>query len=193
MSHFFAYMARMKLIKRWGLMRNTNYENIQEHSLQVAMVAHVLAVILNKKYSGDVNVERVALLAIYHDANEVIIGDLATPIKYYNPEIKAAYKSIEAVANEKLLSMLPDYLLDEYQHLFLEQDADAELWRLIKAADKITAYLKCIEELKAGNQEFIKAADTIKKEIEINWFTLEVQEFFRLFVDSFSLTIDELN
>jgi 5'-deoxynucleotidase len=192
MSHFFAYLARMKFIQRWGLMRNTNPENIQEHSLQVAMIAHGLAVIRNQLFNGKVNPERVSVLAVYHEASEVITGDLATPIKYFNPEIKQAFHEIEAHANQRLLAMIPDELKNSYRSLFFSADDDREHWQLVKAADKICAYLKCLEELKAGNQEFSKASLKIKKELA-DYPMSEVQYFMEKFVPSFSLTLDELN
>jgi 5'-deoxynucleotidase len=192
MSHFFAYLARMKFIQRWGLMRNTRPENIQEHSLQVAMIAHGLAIIKNKLFDGQVNPERVVVLALYHDISEVITGDLATPIKNFNPKIKTAYNEIEIVARRKLFRMLPDSLKPEYEPFFFPTEADREYWTLVKAADKICAYLKCIEELKAGNQEFAKAERAIKADID--QLTLpEVAYFMANFVPSFSLTLDELN
>ena len=192
MSHFFAYLARMKFIQRWGLMRNTRPENIQEHSLQVAMIAHGLAIIKNKLFDGQVNPERVVVLALYHDISEVITGDLATPIKNFNPKIKTAYNEIEIVARRKLFRMLPDSLKPEYEPFFFPTEADREYWALVKAADKICAYLKCIEELKAGNQEFAKAERAIKADID--QLTLpEVAYFMANFVPSFSLTLDELN
>jgi 5'-deoxynucleotidase len=192
MSHFFAYLSRMKYINRWGLMRNTRVENIQEHSLQVAMIAHSLAVIRNKFFEGKVNPERVAALAVYHEASEVITGDLATPIKYFNPEIKRAYKDIEKVANQKLLRMLPQELQEEYKAFLIQQEEDGEHWSIIKGADRICAYLKCIEEIKAGNGEFTKAMEAIRKDIE-GMDRPEVRYFIEHFVPSFSLTLDELN
>src|SRR5690606_3904990 len=146
MSHFFAYMARMKFIRRWGLMRNTKTENIQEHSLQVAMIAHGLAVIRNERFGGNVDPARVALLGVYHDAEEVITGDLPTPIKYFNPQIKDAFDELGAVAQERLLSMLPEFMRPSYEGLFRPGgQSEAEL-ELVKAADRICAYLKCLEE-----------------------------------------------
>jgi len=165
MSHFFAYLARMKFIQRWGLMRNTRPENIQEHSLQVAMIAHGLAIIRNRLFDGQVDPERTAVLALYHDVGEVITGDLATPIKHFNPKIKTAYNEIEVVAKQKLLDMLPDAFKADYHPLFFLEEGDREPWELVKAADKICAYLKCLEELKAGNQEFSKAEKAIKAEV----------------------------
>ncbi len=192
MSHFFAYLSRMKLIQRWGLMRNTLPENIQEHSLQVAIIAHGLAVIRNKKFNGTLNPERVVTLAVFHEVEEVITGDLATPIKYFNPEIKKAFSNIEEVAKRKLFNMLPHELQEEYEYIFFKKDSDLEHWKVVKAADKICAYIKCLEELKAGNQEFSKAKSAIEKEIEK--FNLpEVKYFMDNFVNSFSLTLDELN
>ena len=192
MYHFFSYMARMKHIKRWGLMRNTREENIQEHSLQTAMIAHALALIKNRMFGGNVNAERVLALAVYHEAGEVITGDLATPIKYFNPEIKTAYKLIERVAEEKLVDMLPEALKGDYESLILDRDAEGELYAIVKAADKICAYLKCVEELSAGNSEFEKAKNAIEKTIK-EMDRPEVNYFMETFVPSFELTLDELN
>ena len=192
MSHFFAYLARMKFIQRWGLMRNVSRENIQEHSLQTAMIAHNLAVVRNRLYGGDVDPQRVMLLAVYHEASEVITGDLATPIKYFNPEIKKAYKDIEKVANERLFSMLPDELKPEYEAIFFPIPEDEEHWRIVKAADKLCAYLKCIEELKAGNLEFSKAERAIYRDLT-EMDRPEVKYYMKQFMPSFQLTLDELN
>jgi 5'-deoxynucleotidase len=192
MSHFFAYLARMKFIQRWGLMRNTQPENIQEHSLQVAVIAHSLALIKNKRFKGTVNPERTAVLALFHDASEVITGDLATPIKNFNPKIKTVYREIELVAKQRLYNMLPEELKPDYHSILFWQEADREHWELVKAADKICAYLKCLEELKAGNQEFIKAEKAIKEAIAgLN--LPEVLYFMENYVPSMSLTLDELN
>jgi 5'-deoxynucleotidase len=194
MSHFFAYLARMKYIERWGLMRNTIRENIQEHSLQVAMIAHGLALLKNQYCGGAVNPERVALLAMFHEVSEVITGDLATPIKYFNPEIKKAYKEIEGIAGQRLFSMLPAQLQADYRKLLFPEDDPAERQHLelVKAADKLAAYFKCLEELQMGNQEFSKAAKTIKGQID-HLGLREVSLFLELFAPSFSLTLDELN
>jgi len=191
MYHFFGYLARMKHIRRWGLMRNTRDENIQEHSLQAAMIAHALAVIKNKLFGGTVDAERVMALAVYHEVGEVITGDLATPIKYFNPEIKNAYKEIERVAEDKLLRMLPDELRGEFEPL-VKQREDDEAHAIVKAADKICAYLKCVEEMSAGNSEFAKAKKTLKKTID-SMNRPEVDYFMKTFVPSFELTLDELN
>jgi 5'-deoxynucleotidase len=185
-------MAKMKHIKRWGLMRNTSEENIQEHSLQVAMIAHALAVIKNKLYGGNVNAECVMAVAVFHEAGEVITGDLATPIKYFNPDIKTAYKQIEHVAEEKLLAMLPQEIKGEYESLILGREDDKEVYALVKAADKICAYLKCVEETSAGNKEFGKAQKTIHAAIK-KLDMPEVKYFMDKFVPSFELTLDELN
>jgi 5'-deoxynucleotidase len=192
MYHFFSYMAKMKHIKRWGLMRNTREENIQEHSLQAAMIAHALAIIKNKLYGGSVDAERVMAVAVFHEAGEVITGDLATPIKYFNPEIKTAYKQIEHVAEEKLLAMLPQEIKGEYESLILGREDDREVYALVKAADKICAYLKCVEEMSAGNREFEKAQKTLLKTIK-KLDMPEVKYFMDTFVPSFELTLDELN
>jgi 5'-deoxynucleotidase len=192
MSHFFAYLSRMKYIKRWGLMRNTKDENIQEHSLQAAMIAHALALIKNRMFQGNVDPERILAYAVYHEAAEVITGDLATPIKYYNPEINKAYKKIETIAVKKLLYMLPEELRGEYSGLLELESANGEERAIVKAADKICAYLKCVEELKAGNGEFKKAKATIERELK-QCPLPEVKFFLQEFVQSFDLTLDELN
>lgn len=190
MSHFFAYMARMKYIKRWSLMNNSNQENIQEHSLQVAMIAHSLVVIENTIYNGNIDASAVAVLAMYHEAGEVITGDLPTPIKYFNPSIKQSYKEIEAIACENLLSMLPTALQSAYKPL-LHQSVDSPEGRIVKYADKICAYLKCVEELRMGNAEFSKAKKTIESELAAIQAP-EVQYFLKEFVPSFELTLDEM-
>jgi len=192
MSHFFAYMTRMKYIQRWGLMRNTQTENIQEHSLQVAMVAHMLAVLRNKLFDGDVDPARIALLAIYHDCSEVITGDLATPIKYFNPEINKEFQKIESLAAERIFKMLPDDVAEEYKGFFFEQEDDEELHKIVKAADKLCAYLKCLEELQAGNNAFLKAERSIMAGL-MKMNMPEVTYFVEKFTPSFSLTLDELN
>ena len=192
MYHFFSYMAKMKHIKRWGLMRNTREENIQEHSLQTAMIAHALAVIRNTMFGGDIDAEHVMAAAVYHEAGEVITGDLATPIKYFNPEIKQAYKQIEQHAEQKLVKMIPQQMRGAYEKLILQREDDEQTYKLVKAADKICAYLKCIEEMSAGNREFEKAQATIKKALDASDIP-EVKYFMETFVPSFELTLDELN
>ena len=191
-SHFFAYLSRMKFIHRWGLMRNNWVDNIQEHSLQVAMIAHALAVIRNRLFAGRLNPERVMLLAVFHEVSEVITGDLPSPIKYFNPEIKSAYKEIEDVARRKLWEMIPEELRDYYRSVIFVDDDDYENWQVVKAADKISAYAKCLEELKAGNQEFSQAKAATEQAIE-RFELPEVDYFMETFVQSFSLELDELN
>jgi 5'-deoxynucleotidase len=192
MSHLFAYLSRMKFIRRWGLMHNTYPENVQEHSLRVAIVAHALAVIRNRLFDGNVSEERTALLALYHDAGEVLTGDLPAPVKYFNPEIKNAYKEIEAAAARRLLHMIPEALKADYQGLFFAEEADQEPRELVKAADKLCAYLKCLEEIGAGNQEFAKAEKALRASVE-GLHLPEVRYFLDTFVPSFRLTIDELD
>ena len=190
-SHFYAYMARMKLIRRWSLRRNTREENDQEHSLQVAMISHALAVIRNKRYGGSVDIEKVMLLAVYHEAPEVITGDIATPIKYFNPKIKNSFKAIERMASEQLLDYLPEDLRSEYEPLLLP-DENTDEWKLVKAADKISAYLKCLEEEGYGNQEFMAAKQNIEASIRALGLP-EVNDFMDQFAPSFMLPLDGLN
>lgn len=192
MNNFFAYMARMKLIKRWSLMKSVSDENIAEHSAQVAQIAHALAVIKNRKFGGNLNADRVATVALYHETSEVLTGDLPTPIKYYNPEIRTAYKNIEKTANEKLLSMLPEELREDYREL-VEPEADSYEEMLVKAADKISAYIKCVEEMRSGNREFAKAETTLREAVEKYFEYEEIKYFCETFLDSFKLTLDELD
>ena len=188
-SHFFAYISRMRFIQRWALMRNTAPENVQEHSHQAAVLAHALAVIRNEKFGGTVDSGLVAAAALYHDASEILTGDMPTPIKYDNPAIRNAYKDVEAVAEGKLLAMLPPELQAAYAPVLTEVDPEVE--RLVKAADKLSAHIKCVEELKAGNNEFREAAAQTRRALEA--FGLpEVEYFLDTFMESFSLTLDEL-
>ena len=189
MYDFFAYLSRMKYIKRWSLMRSTEEENIMEHSLQVAMIAHCLCVIKNIYYGGTLNADRIAVLAMYHESSEVITGDLPTPIKYSNPTISAAYKHLEKLADEKLLSMLPTKMKEYYTDIIKPND---EEYKIVKMADKISAYLKCIDELKSGNKEFLKAKEAQLTDIESN-ITPEARYFLDNFAPSFDRTLDELN
>ena len=188
-SHFFAYVSRMRFIQRWALMRNTAQENVQEHSHQVAVLAHALAVIRNEKFGGSVDAGQVAVAALYHDASEILTGDMPTPIKYDNPDIQKAYKEVEAVAERKLLGMLPEELQAVYAPVITGQGGEIE--QLVKAADKLSAYIKCVEELKAGNNEFREAAGQTRKALEA-YDLPEVAYFLKTFMDSFSLTLDEL-
>lgn len=191
MSHLFAYLFRMKFIRRWGLMHTTYPENVQEHSQRVALIAHALAMIRNEIFDGDVDADRVAAMALYHDASEALTGDLPAPVKYFNPEIQRAYKGIEATALEKLAAMVPGELGEVYRPLLLGQQADPEVAALIRAADKLCAYIKCLEELRAGNREFVDAARTLRAAVERADLP-EVGWFLRRFVPSFELTLDEL-
>lgn len=191
MYHFFAYMARMKLIRRWSLMKSVSEENIAEHSAQVAQIAHALALIKNKKFGGTLNADRVAVMALYHETSEVLTGDLPTPIKYYNPEIRTAYKEIEGIANEKLIGMLPEELREDYREL-IEVDPESYEHALVKAADKISAYIKCLEELRSGNREFAKAESSLREAVEKYYGYEEVKYFCDTFLDTFRKTLDEL-
>ena len=188
-SHFFAYISRMRFIQRWALMRNTAPENVQEHSHQVAVLAHALAVIRNEKFGGHVDPGAVAVAALYHDASEILTGDMPTPIKYDNPAIRKAYKDVEAVAESRLVHMLPPELQTVYAPILTPADPETE--KLVKAADKLSAYIKCVEELKAGNLEFREAAAQTRASLE-GYGLPEVEYFLDTFMDSFSLTLDEL-
>ena len=176
-SHFFAYVSRMRFIQRWALMRNTAQENVQEHSHQVAVLAHALAVIRNEKFGGSVDAGQVAVAALYHDASEILTGDMPTPIKYDNPDIQKAYKEV------------PSELQDVYESAITGEGG--EIGELVKAADKLSAYIKCVEELKAGNNEFREAAAQTRKALEA-YEMPEVAYFMETFMESFSLTLDEL-
>lgn len=236
MSDLFAFLFRMKFIRRWGLMHSTYPENVQEHSQRVALIAHALALIRNRLFGGDVDADRVAALALYHDASEALTGDLPAPVKYRNPEIRRAYHGIEATAEQRLLDLVPDSLREVYEPLLTGQrrweddaaggdagdsrvgsdqasgaeeapgaeetpgadpgDADGpagdEVAReLIKAADRLCAYIKCLEELRAGNSEFNQARETLRQQVEAIDLP-EVHYFLDTFVPSFELTLDEL-
>lgn len=188
-SHFFAYMARLKFINRWPLMRNTTIENVQEHSLQVAMLAHALAVIKNEFFDGDIDVNRVTTLGVFHDVSEVITGDLPNPVKYFNAEIAQEYKKIEQIAEQKLVSLLPEALRPQYEHLVCSDKHDKAEYKIVKAADILSAYLKTIEELNAGNKEFISANKRLKQTLD-DLNSPEVEYFIANFVESFSLSLD---
>lgn len=192
-SHFFAMLSRMKYITRWGLMNNTKSENISEHSLQTAMFAHLLVLLHNKESSEELNPERAALLGMYHDVTEIITGDMPTPVKYYNPEIIQSYKKVEHIAGEKLVSMLPEELRKEYSDIILmENKNDEPLLPYVKAADKLSALVKCIEEIRMGNDEFRQAKEST--EASLRKMNLSaVDKFMSDFLPSFSLTLDEQN
>jgi len=188
-STFYAFLARIRWIKRWGLKRNAYEENVMEHSWEVATIAHALALIKNRKFGGSVDANAIATAALYHDVTEVITGDLPTPIKYHSKEISKAYKDIEKQASNELINLLPEELQIDYQHLM--QDLPEEQEQIIKAADKLSAYLKCHAELKAGNQEFKTAKERINQvvsEIDLP----EVEYFMRVFAPSYGLSLDDL-
>ena len=198
MGHsFFAYIARMKYIGRWGLMRSTVPENIQEHSHMVAVLAHALAVIRRDKFGGTIDPGHVAAVdegavaaaALYHDAPEIFTGDLPTPVKYANPAIRDAYKAVEQSASDRLVAMLPDEMRPAFGQLLSE--TDPEVLALVKAADKLSAHLKCLEELKAGNREFQQAAEQTLRALE-SYRLPELDYFMETFLPAFQLTLDEL-
>lgn len=190
--HFFAMMSRMKYIERWALMRNSEKENISEHSMEVAMLTHALAVISNVRLGNQLNVEKAALLGLYHDCTEIITGDMPTPIKYYNEEMKTAFKEVEQMAADKLLSMIPEDMRPYYEELFVKEEEDAYLWKLEKAADKLSALIKCIEEKKAGNTEFSSAYQSLMESIQ-KMKLKEVEIFLKEFLPSYEKTLDELH
>ncbi|KKD01429.1 5'-deoxynucleotidase [Photobacterium sp. WH77] len=191
-SHFFAHLARMKLIQRWPLMRCVATENVSEHSLQVAFVAHALALIKNRHFGGQLNPERIALLAMFHDASEVLTGDMPTPIKYFNPTIAEEYKKIELAAEQRLLSMLPDEFQADYAPLLVSDAIDQQDYHIVKQADTLCAYLKCLEELSAGNHEFTQAKKRLEETLEERK-TQEMSYFLKTFATSFNLTLDEIS
>ena len=188
--HFFAYVARLRYIRRWGLMRSVVPENDAEHSLQVAMIAHAIAVIGRDSYQRDCDPEHILALGVYHDVSEVITGDMPTPVKYHSQELRGAYKDVERMANDRLLTMLPESMQPAFRPYLTEQDGYDRT--VVKAADSISAFLKCMEEKRAGNREFEAAGIAIRKgldEIDLP----EVQDFIRMFLPSFDLSLDELN
>ncbi len=188
---FFAMMARMKYIERWALMRNSEKENISEHSMEVAMLAHGLGIIARERCGKSVDLEKLALIGLYHDANEIITGDMPTPVKYHDADILDAYKKVEDMANEKLLAQLPDYMRPYYEQLFFVQEGEEELWKIVKAADKLSALIKCIEEEKAGNKEFSTACQTIGNALR-KMNMEEVDIFMRDFLPAYDKTLDDL-
>lgn len=189
-QHFYAMLSRMKYINRWGLMRNTRNENLCEHSLEVAFVAHALGIINNEVFGGNVNAERLAILGMYHDVTEIITGDMPTPVKYYSPLIRNAYKEVENVAASEMLSGLPEQLRERYQDVLTETEEERQLWKYVKAADKISAYIKCLEEQRTGNTDFADAERTIKKSID-NMHIDEVDYYMEKFMPSYMMTLDE--
>jgi 5'-deoxynucleotidase len=191
-SHFFALLSRLKYIERWALMRSASPENLADHSLEVAMIAHALCVIGNVRYNKSLNAERAALIGMYHDASEIITGDMPTPVKYFNSEIRSAYAKVEEAAAERLISALPDDLRPVYEDILHGND-DEYLMRLVKAADKISALIKCVDEEHAGNEEFKTAADSTRLAIDAMAIDMpEVADFLREFLPSYGRTLDEL-
>lgn len=188
--NFYAFMDRMKYIKRWQLMRSVRSENIMEHSEQVAMLAHALAVINNKVFGGSADAEKCVLYAVYHECSEVMTGDMPTPIKYFNNSIHGAYKQLEERACDKLLLTLPEEIRGEIEKSVKPDEASLE-YSLMKAADRLAAYIKCLEELRSGNNEFVKAEKSIKEDL-LSRNMPEINYFFKHFIPSFSLTLDEL-
>ena len=191
MTRFYAFLSRMKYIQRWSLMRANVAENIMEHSWQTAVIAHALAIIKNKKFGGKVNADHIATLALFHESSEVITGDLPTPVKYCNKTLTTAYKDLERQAEEKLLEMLPTELQEEYAPL-ITVDTQSEDYRIVKAADKLAAYIKSLEEVTSGNGECRKAKQSIEKELK-KYEMPEVNYFLKECVPAFSLTLDELD
>ncbi|MDR0314325.1 MAG: 5'-deoxynucleotidase [Oscillospiraceae bacterium] len=191
-NNFFAFISRMKYINRWALMRNIYDENLSQHSYEAAVISHALAVISNTRFNTELNTERAALIGLYHDTSEIFTGDMPTPVKYHNPEIQNAFKNVEKTAKQKLLSLLPQDLRPEYKSIFFKNEKDEHLWKIVKAADKISALIKCIEEEKAGNREFEKAAAVIKREIK-DMKMPEVDVFVEEFLPSYFLTLDQLD
>lgn len=189
-SGFFALISRMRHIKRWGLMRGSYSENVQEHSHMVAVLAHALAVIRRDVFGRETDPNAAAAAALFHDASEIFTGDLPTPVKYLNPEIMAAYRKVEGVAEKKLIAMLPENLRASYSPLI--DSVPFEIREIVKAADKLAALIKCAEELKAGNNEFLLAERQTRRAID-KLALPEVEYFMENFMPAFSLTLDELN
>lgn len=191
--NFYAMLSRMKYIDRWALMRNSRGENLCEHSLEVSIIAHALATIGNVRYGKNLNTEKAALIGLYHDASEIITGDMPTPVKYYNNEIQTAFKSVEVVACQKLIDLLPEDLKPSYHSILFKTTEDEYLWKLVKAADKISAYIKCMEETNSGNTEFSKAQESIQKIVlGLADRYPEVSDFINEFLPAYGKTLDEL-
>lgn len=187
---FFSTLSRLKYINRWGLMNNTRIENLSEHSLEVAFIAHALCVIKNRRFGGNVDANKAAVCAMFHDCTEIITGDLPTPIKYSSKKLREAYKAVESEAGETLLSSLPEDLRVEYEKYFDASDEDEEIWKIVKTADRLSALIKCIEERRMGNMEFCKAEESTKAILEKN-MTPELEEFIKDFMPSYGMTLDE--
>lgn len=190
MSSFFAMISRMKYINRWGLMNSKRRENLSEHSLEVAIIAHCLATLGNVRLNKSIDADHVAVMGLFHDCTEIITGDMPTPVKYFNEEIRRSYKEIENIAADNLTNLLPNELRDVYSPLLREQGNNEYETRLVKAADKISAYIKCIEELKMGNTEFKKAGESAAQAIS-DMHIEEADIFMNEFIPAYSLTLDE--
>ncbi len=191
MSDFYAMISRMKYINRWGLMNNTRQENLSEHSLEVAIIAHSLALIGKVRLGKEIDVDKVAVVAMYHDSSEIITGDMPTPIKYENKKIQKAYKDVEKMAENKLIDMLPTDLKEEYKNI-IRIEEDSIIYKYVKSADKISALIKCIEEIRMGNMEFSKAKQVIEESIN-NIELEEVKIFIEEMLPAFSKTLDEID
>ena len=190
-SPFFAHLGRLRWIKRWGLMRNAYEENVMEHGWEVAVIAHALAVIRSEIFHRPIDADRVAAAALYHDVSEAITGDLPTPIKYHSPAIRDAYKDLEQKASQELLALLPETLKPAFARILLPEAIPEEFRVLIKAADRIAAYLKCCAERQAGNTEFVNAEQEIREKIR-QLELPEVDYFMAVFVPGYELTLDRL-
>ena len=190
MKQFFAMYSRMKYINRWALMKNTRSENLSEHSADVAAIAHAIAVLKNLRFGGSVNAERAAVLGLYHDMPEIITGDMPTPVKYHSKTLHNAFLEVESQACSRLLSMLPEDMKESYSPFFFKAEEDEYLWKIVKAADKISALIKCIEEEKAGNREFSKALESTRSAIQKMQLP-EADAFLEEFIEAFSLSLDE--
>ncbi|MBO5199190.1 MAG: 5'-deoxynucleotidase [Lachnospiraceae bacterium] len=190
-ENFFAMMSRMKYIERWALMRNSYAENISEHSLETAMLAHALAVIGNRRLGKHYDAEKAALIAIYHDSTEIITGDMPTPVKYCNRRLQGAFKEVEEHAARQLLAMIPEDLREDYESIFFAKEGEEDVWKLVKAADKLSALIKCIEEAKAGNTEFTSAKESIGNAL-MSMNLEEVRIFRDTFMAGYYKTLDEL-
>ena len=187
---FYAMLSRMKYITRWGLMRNTREENLCEHTLETAILAHALAALRNRRFGGNVDPARAAMLALYHDASEILTGDLPTPVKYYNRAIKDSYKEVEQLARDRLLALLPEDLREDYEPLLHPREEDAELWALCKAADKLSALIKCVQERETGNREFLQAEEATLEAIHAMHLP-EAECFLKEFLPSYTRSIDQ--
>lgn len=193
MRPFFAILSRMKYISRWGLMRNTRLETLSEHSFETAVIAHALALMRRRRFGGDISPERAAVLALFHDVTEIITGDLPTPVKYFNPSIREEYARVEQAAQKRLLSFLPEELRSDYEPLLAEGgDEEEELRVLVKAADKLSALIKCLQERQAGNMEFVKAEEAALRSIKAMNLP-EAEIFLKEFLPAYRLTLDELD